>query len=111
MTFPKTQQARCLLTNAPPGVDEKQMKELQVRSTYVPKSSGDRDLGKADVSCWEKLRHAERNCVMLRETVSCWEKRSISVEMRILVKKPGLWATMAIHLGAEAMSLWILQKL
>ena len=32
MTFPKTQQARCLLTNAPPGVDEKQMKELQVLS-------------------------------------------------------------------------------
>jgi len=27
-----------LLANAPSGVDEKQMKELQVRSTYVPKS-------------------------------------------------------------------------
>jgi len=26
------------LANAPSGVDEKQMKELQVRSTYVPKS-------------------------------------------------------------------------
>jgi aspartyl-tRNA synthetase len=27
-----------LLTNAPSGVDEKQLKELQVRSTYTPKS-------------------------------------------------------------------------
>jgi aspartyl-tRNA synthetase len=39
MAFPKTQQAGCLLTNAPSGVDEKQLKELQVRSTYTPKSS------------------------------------------------------------------------
>ena len=38
MAFPKTQQAACLLTNAPSGVDEKQLKELQVRSTYTPKS-------------------------------------------------------------------------
>ncbi|XZN92189.1 MAG: aspartate--tRNA ligase [Microcoleus sp.] len=38
MAFPKTQQAGCLLTNAPSGVDEKQLKELQVRSTYVAKS-------------------------------------------------------------------------
>ncbi|MEG4228661.1 aspartate--tRNA ligase [Microcoleus sp. N9_B2] len=38
MAFPKTQQAGCLLTNAPSGVDEKQLKELQVRSTYVPKT-------------------------------------------------------------------------
>ena len=38
MAFPKTQQAGCLLTNAPAGVDEKQLKELQVRSTYTPKS-------------------------------------------------------------------------
>jgi len=38
IAFPKTQQARCLLANAPAGVDEKQLKELQVRSTYVPKS-------------------------------------------------------------------------
>jgi aspartyl-tRNA synthetase len=37
MAFPKTQQAGCLLTNAPSSVDEKQLKELQVRSTYVPK--------------------------------------------------------------------------
>ncbi|MEK0179673.1 MAG: aspartate--tRNA ligase [Oscillatoriales cyanobacterium] len=38
MAFPKTQQAGCLLTNAPSGVDEKQLKELQVRSTYVAKT-------------------------------------------------------------------------
>ena len=38
MAFPKTQQARCLLTNAPSGVDAKQLKELYVSSTYKPKS-------------------------------------------------------------------------
>ncbi len=38
IAFPKTQQARCILANAPSGVDEKQMKELQVRSTYVAKT-------------------------------------------------------------------------
>ncbi|MFB8795289.1 MAG: aspartate--tRNA ligase [Microcoleus sp.] len=38
IAFPKTQQARCLLANAPSGVDEKQLKELQVRSTYVAKT-------------------------------------------------------------------------
>jgi aspartyl-tRNA synthetase len=37
IAFPKTQQARCLLTEAPAGVDEKQLKELQVASTYKPK--------------------------------------------------------------------------
>jgi aspartyl-tRNA synthetase len=37
IAFPKTQQARCPLTNAPNTVDEKQMKELQVISTYKPK--------------------------------------------------------------------------
>jgi aspartyl-tRNA synthetase len=36
--FPKTQQARCLLTDAPAGVDAKQLKELQVASTYKPKN-------------------------------------------------------------------------
>ncbi len=36
--FPKTQQARCLLTDAPSGVDAKQLKELHVASTYKPKS-------------------------------------------------------------------------
>ncbi|WP_421655459.1 aspartate--tRNA ligase [Leptothermofonsia sp. ETS-13] len=37
--FPKTQQARCLLTGAPSKVDNKQLKELHVTSTYKPKSS------------------------------------------------------------------------
>ncbi|MEY2977320.1 MAG: aspartate--tRNA ligase [Prochlorotrichaceae cyanobacterium] len=39
IAFPKTQQARCLLTDAPAGVSDAQLKELQVRSTYVPKPS------------------------------------------------------------------------
>jgi aspartyl-tRNA synthetase len=38
IAFPKTQQARCLLTNAPSGVDQKQLKELHVASTYKPKA-------------------------------------------------------------------------
>lgn len=38
IAFPKTQQARCLLTDAPASVDAKQLKELQVTSTYKPKS-------------------------------------------------------------------------
>ena len=38
IAFPKTQQARCLLTDAPSQVDPKQLKELQVSSTYRPKS-------------------------------------------------------------------------
>lgn len=37
IAFPKTQQARCLLTDAPAGVDVKQLKELHVASTYKPK--------------------------------------------------------------------------
>jgi len=37
--FPKTQQARCLLTGAPAGVDSKQLKELHVASTHKPKKS------------------------------------------------------------------------
>jgi aspartyl-tRNA synthetase len=37
IAFPKTQQARCLLTGAPAGVDDKQLKELNVASTYKPK--------------------------------------------------------------------------
>jgi aspartyl-tRNA synthetase len=37
IAFPKTQQARCQLTNAPSGVDTKQLKELHVASTYKPK--------------------------------------------------------------------------
>jgi aspartyl-tRNA synthetase len=38
IAFPKTQQARCLLTNAPANVDAKQLKELEVISTYKPKA-------------------------------------------------------------------------
>ncbi|MEM6255687.1 MAG: aspartate--tRNA ligase [Cyanobacteria bacterium P01_D01_bin.156] len=37
IAFPKTQQARCLLTQAPSSVDDRQLKELQVKSTYKPK--------------------------------------------------------------------------
>ncbi|MEL6383301.1 MAG: aspartate--tRNA ligase [Cyanobacteria bacterium J06626_18] len=37
IAFPKTQQARDLLTSAPSGVDAKQLKELYVASTYQPK--------------------------------------------------------------------------
>ncbi len=36
IAFPKTQQARCLLTQAPSGVDEAQLKELAIASTYDP---------------------------------------------------------------------------
>jgi aspartyl-tRNA synthetase len=39
IAFPKTQQARCLLTDAPASVDLKQLKELHVASTYKPKTS------------------------------------------------------------------------
>ncbi|WP_036481392.1 aspartate--tRNA ligase [Myxosarcina sp. GI1] len=39
IAFPKTQQASCLLTNAPAAVDAKQLKELEVASTYKPKKS------------------------------------------------------------------------
>ncbi|MGI0491339.1 aspartate--tRNA ligase [Alkalinema pantanalense CENA528] len=41
IAFPKTQQARCLLTNAPSQVEDKQLKELQVVSTYRPKLKQD----------------------------------------------------------------------
>lgn len=37
IAFPKTQQASCLLTDAPGGVDAKQLKELEIASTYKPK--------------------------------------------------------------------------
>ncbi|MDJ0901693.1 MAG: aspartate--tRNA ligase [Xenococcus sp. MO_188.B8] len=37
IAFPKTQQASCLLTEAPARVDNKQLQELQVKSTYKPK--------------------------------------------------------------------------
>ena len=38
IAFPKTQQARCLMTNAPGGVDDKQLDELHVTSTWVDPS-------------------------------------------------------------------------
>jgi aspartyl-tRNA synthetase len=38
IAFPKTQQARCLLTDSPSSVDVKQLKELHVASTFKPKS-------------------------------------------------------------------------
>lgn len=38
IAFPKTQQASCLLTDAPAEVDAKQLKELHVASTYKPKA-------------------------------------------------------------------------
>lgn len=41
IAFPKTQQARCLLTQAPSNVDEHQLKELQVKSTFKPKEKED----------------------------------------------------------------------
>ncbi len=37
IAFPKTQQASCLLTDAPALVDNKQLKELEIASTYKPK--------------------------------------------------------------------------
>jgi aspartyl-tRNA synthetase len=39
IAFPKTQQARCLLTQAPSDVDAKQLKELQIKSTVQPQVS------------------------------------------------------------------------
>ncbi len=41
IAFPKTQQASCLLTEAPAAVDKKQLKELSVASTYIPKAKVD----------------------------------------------------------------------
>ncbi len=38
IAFPKTQQARCLLTDAPATVEPRQLKELSVASTHQPKS-------------------------------------------------------------------------
>ncbi|HEY9772106.1 MAG TPA: aspartate--tRNA ligase [Coleofasciculaceae cyanobacterium] len=37
IAFPKTQQASCLLTDAPAAVDNQQLKELEIASTYQPK--------------------------------------------------------------------------
>jgi aspartyl-tRNA synthetase len=39
IAFPKTQQASCLLTEAPAQVGDKQLKELHVASTYKPKKA------------------------------------------------------------------------
>jgi len=39
IAFPKTQQASCLLTEAPAQVGEKQLKELHIASTYKPKKA------------------------------------------------------------------------
>ena len=41
IAFPKTQQARCLMTNAPGGVADKQLEELHVASTWVDPSEDD----------------------------------------------------------------------
>jgi aspartyl-tRNA synthetase len=41
IAFPKTQQARCVLTSAPSNIEEKQMKELHVVSTHRPKVKED----------------------------------------------------------------------
>lgn len=38
IAFPKTQQARCLLTNAPSSVDAKQLKELHIASIHKSKA-------------------------------------------------------------------------
>ncbi|MGB3759697.1 MAG: aspartate--tRNA ligase [Rivularia sp. (in: cyanobacteria)] len=38
IAFPKTQQASCLLTDAPSAVDASQLKDLHVASTFKPKS-------------------------------------------------------------------------
>ena len=35
IAFPKTQQARCLMTDAPADVSNKQLKELHVSSTWT----------------------------------------------------------------------------
>ncbi|MBD2460388.1 aspartate--tRNA ligase [Oscillatoria sp. FACHB-1407] len=37
IAFPKTQQARCLMTNAPSSVDNKQLKELHISTVSKPK--------------------------------------------------------------------------
>ncbi|MEB3273556.1 MAG: aspartate--tRNA ligase [Prochlorothrix sp.] len=41
IAFPKTQQARCLLTDAPSSADARQLKELFVASTFKPKAKAE----------------------------------------------------------------------
>ncbi len=41
IAFPKTQQARDLLTNAPSGVDDSQLRDLHVKSTFKPKAKAE----------------------------------------------------------------------
>ncbi len=48
IAFPKTQQARDLLTNAPSSVDDIQLKDLHVKSTFKPKKE-DKESPKAKV--------------------------------------------------------------
>ncbi len=43
IAFPKTRQARCLLIDAPSNVDGTHLEELEVKSTYVPKSEEDEE--------------------------------------------------------------------
>ncbi|MBE9098998.1 aspartate--tRNA ligase [Vacuolonema iberomarrocanum] len=43
IAFPKTQQARCLLTNAPNAVDDRQLKELSIKSTAERKEDKEKD--------------------------------------------------------------------
>jgi aspartyl-tRNA synthetase len=40
IAFPKTQQARCLMTQAPADVSERQLEELHVASTWVEEGAG-----------------------------------------------------------------------
>ncbi len=40
IAFPKTQQAKCLLTDAPGEVSDRQLQELAVKSTHIPKIDG-----------------------------------------------------------------------
>jgi aspartyl-tRNA synthetase len=42
IAFPKTQQASCLLTDAPSGVSDRQLKELYIVSTYEPEEKPSR---------------------------------------------------------------------